>query len=150
MKRLVTLSALTLTLGLSAGTAALAGSGHSPDPQVMIQRLTEHLDLKKSAAQEMTEILLAAHQDGEAVRAAVKSEARALKEALNAGDEQGMLDAMSELSAIKTEATALKEETATAVKSLLTVEQQAKLALHHMHKRHLAETALRDRRQGLE
>jgi hypothetical protein len=148
MKRLLTLSALTLTVAL-AGSAAIAGSGHGPDPEAMLERLSEHLELDRSTAKEMSQVMLEAHEEGEAVRATVKAEAQALKTALDAGDEQGMQDAMAGLEAAKREAIALKEETAATVKSLLTIEQQAKMTLHHLHKRHIEEQALRERRRGL-
>lgn len=148
MKRLLTLSALTLTVAL-AGTAAIAGSGHSPDPEVMIERLSEHLELDNSTAKQMTRVMLKAHEEGQAVRETVRAEVQALKSSLDDGDEQGMLDAMAGLEAAKHEAVALKEETATTVKSLLNVEQQAKMTLHLLHKRHIEEEAIRERRRGL-
>ncbi len=138
MKRLFALSALTLTLacGYIANTVALADPGQSPDPEVMIQRLIDKLGLEEVTAQDVTDTLLAAHEQGQALQATAKTEIRALKTGLVAGDEQAMIDAMNGLQAIKQDKNALQESTVEALQSFLTVEQQAKMTLHHLRKKH--------------
>jgi hypothetical protein len=152
MKRLLNLSALTLTLALGymAGTVALAGPGQSPDPEVMIQRLGDSLGVDEATAEDVTDTLLAAHEQGQTLRAQVKAEAEALRAALGAGNERAMPKAMIGLAEIKQDALALQEETSAMVKSFLTVEQQAKMTLHHLHKKHQQERALRDQLRGFE
>ena len=108
-----------------------------------MERLTEHLGLDQATAEDVVEALKASREQKKALRESVKADAQALKSALDAGDEGAMLDAMANLESAKAEMQALKEETAETLKSLLTVEQQAKLTLHHLRKKRRAHQSKR-------
>ena len=59
MKRLLQISALTLTLaGGYVATAAVAGPGAPADAQTMVDRLTEKLGLDEGTAQDVASTLL--------------------------------------------------------------------------------------------
>ena len=147
MKRLLQISALTLTLaGGYVATAAVAGPGAPADAQTMVDRLTEKLGLDEGTAQDVASTLQSSREQKKAIRSTVKTEAQALKAALEAGDKKGMRRSMDNLAAAKDEMRELKEQTADRIKAQLTVEQQAKWTLHQMRKKRRAQKARRDRR----
>jgi len=104
----------------------------------MVQRLTEKLGLDQQTAEEVADTLSAAKEQKRAIRQNVKSEAQALKSALDAGDEKGMSKALRNLESAKADMQDLRAETAASIKSRLTVEQQAKMTLHKLRKKQRA------------
>ena len=149
MKSIVKGSLLTLTLagGFLFGTVSLAEPGQQPDPSAMVQRHTEKLGLEDATAEIVASTLLDARKQKQALRTEAKEQVKSLHTAVESGNKKGMISAMNSLEDIKDELDSLKEETASTVKSYLTVEQQAKMTLHHIHKRHRKKQRARDRQQ---
>ena len=146
MRRALLFCAAPLALVL-AGSMAVANPGMEPDPQQMVERLQQGLGLSADEASEVAEVMLTTHELRKALRQDVGREARALKAALDAGDEAAMLDAMAALEDLKAEGEAIQQETRAQLQALLTVEQQAKMTLHHLHKRHRMERAMHEMRK---
>jgi len=154
MKRLYTVSALMLVVGVGLGTTLSAvaqpGAARQPDSARLVQRLIDGLGLEKDVAVDVANTFSDAHEQGEALRASAKTEVMALRDAVDADDQEAMIAAMQNLETIKADADALKLETKENIWSMLNTRQQAQLTLHHIHKQHRKNQALRHMQLGLE
>jgi len=144
VRRLAPLAVLFTLTGLPL-LAATAGPGDAPTDRPTerrVEHLAERLQLDASTAEEVAGILARSHHEVEQVKTDAKTVAQTLRDAVEAGDEGTMASAMAELKRIKADAEAIQDATQEELEALLTVEQQARLTLLHLHRRQQHEKAM--------
>jgi len=134
--RTLSIAALGLALTCtSLSLATAAPTAPAPDRQQLAAQLGERLQLDPATADAVAQLLAARHQEGQLIKEDAKAQAQLLEEAIDAGDTASMEAAMAELDRLKADADALHQATQAELRDLLTVEQQAKLTLHHLRRR---------------
>lgn len=141
MRILRSVAVVTLLLGVGS---AVAGRP-APDPSAadIVERLTTHLDMDAAAAANVADAMLASRAEVEPLRDAMRTSAKALRAAIEAGDTAAMQAEMDQMQSIKADLEAIKVSTQQAVLGEMTVEQAAKWTLHHLHKKVQKEEAFR-------
>ncbi len=130
-----------LVLLAMAVAVPVAGLASAPERSVA-SKLVEHLGVSDEDAQAIVARMEEAREAGEALRAEVKAQAQALKEARDAGDRKGMKQALAGLERLREDGLALREDLRDDIFDRLTVEQQATWALYHLHRKAKAHRAL--------
>lgn len=120
-------------LAVLCAPAASAWAG--ADPDVKVERLTEHLGVEVRDAEAIVAILETARVETAQLKEQAQMQAKALQVAKEAGDVGAMRRAMKELQRIRRDHQDLRDDVRGDVFDRLTVEQQAAWTLFHLERR---------------